>query len=83
MSATSGQFSDVLLYYRQDRPPFKGHSLILTLSPTLGALLNPNAQRQPQEIFLSLTEHPEITDGESRGAFLWMRQSLHSGMTSR
>jgi len=58
-----GEYGDVQLHYRPDRQPLKLHSLVLSLSPVLSTLLShPLAPQQPQDIFLPLNGHEEITD---------------------
>jgi hypothetical protein len=58
----SGDFSDVQLHFRPDRHPLKLHSLVISRSPTLLQELR-HPQEQQRDIFCSIQDREEITDG--------------------
>lgn len=63
----SGEYGDVNLHYRPDRQPLKLHSLIVSRSPTIAALLqHPHSAQQPLDIFLPLNGYDQVTDGKWR-----------------
>lgn len=61
----SGEYGDINLHYRPDRQPLKLHSLIISRSPTLAALLqHPHSAQQTLDIFLPLNGYDQVTDGK-------------------
>lgn len=70
----SGEFNDVDLHYRNGRAPLKLHALVISQSPALLQELRYAQQTSPQSgslnIYFSLEEHDEVSDGEQAVHFL-------------